>query len=1364
MLLKLILIFVYILNNIKGIEEISEPKSYLNDFMTITENFSFTIRTIYESIAYFDSFDKNCLVYANNIRIDGQFYQIYPNKEYIISVKLFNPESACILQRYLSFDSININIKDKSINYIYFKRDKYYTMNFTSNTIDRIFTLSKKTPNVKVTIGSCELNSINFFCKISKDVKEIKYFISSLGNAFIEIINVIDDEYEILDKQYYDLYKIKSKNTILTIPYTQKNIKIRLGSTQPFKFSFSDGFNNDKNYYYSSINNININAKEKKNYYTNTITFYDIYRKVSLMKGEFFSFSINIEKKENQIVFLNYKESSLIDELMDERLEENYCIDIIKNLKNLFEIYVFSDIAQSPPEFESIPNYHHEQINFKKRLSSVSTKNRKFYEFYQELQLIFGTVRDRHLNIEAKETPLLTQISQYYAALPFDFSITKVQSYYRIFIKINSFYYSYSTTIQQILDKNKYSPIKTINRINPFDFIQNWSKLKNLKGKHAQFTSVFRTISFFYLHSRPLNYSDLSFNEFEFDSGDILRIPYLIRKPIKNDIEFNNYFLNILKSNKEIPRFDEIYDKFLVFKGEKMIQKNEMTTNIDWDINLSHIEGNNLFKCRIDEKNKVNVIYQNTFHFDYLREAVGKMLKCVKTFFNNKYPIIIIESNNGGGYTFAYSVLLQIIQPRIEVRDYTSLRMTPFSEQFFKTYDFYRQTDFLYCSEINSFTDIKKFYQDTYVTNPVMHNRTSAFDALAVDYRLALKEFREEIINNENIKKPTDIIIFTDSYSFSATSAFIKGLQNTGGAVIVGYYGNPQITGTNLFDSSQSPSGVSDLSNSQIKKELEKNGFLLKGVTIEESFPYNPNNAKNAIPMEYHLNPVDFRVDIYSDYSDDIYEQFIQEGLKIHKKLNEENQCNSKNSKLLLYDDKCKYSSGSGGGYKCKYDNTWDKSNCETNYCKIGYYFDQATKTCIENCKFDKEKSFFIYEDNYNKIFDIKQNIRYNFFFPFNKKKYYFVIRNYDNKRIPVTDYFILIWESFDFKLKIEEVKINSNINLLNLNNANTKISSITYKESLIFLNNSEDYILYIDNIYNSSKTKYEIAEYKNEMSYDEMFNHDKKYFSSYKDSIHFFSKDKMYLLYINVPELDPFNIFISPLNKGETIEINGNKTNFLYLEKNKIYTLDFRKNSINRMIKLSRETLKSVVNIINKSFILNSKNLYYELDNNYKGKLTLKVENENALIEFLFRQEDSEIDVLRFNKKTFILNKKYNVMAIPKSYSNKLIDIELTRNEFLTNFTIYLGYSIPPFNYFSIDVEENMIIMEDKLSFTVNEHYKGVNNLMEDEFYCVMIENFGEDVLMKINVQDDGDDSDKDSTIFIKFVGWKMFLLLFFM
>ena len=224
MLLKLILIFAYILKNIKGIEEFSEPYSYLNDFITVTENFSFTIKSQYTGeIAYFDSYDKNCLVYANNERIDGKFYEINPNKDYIISVKLFNPDSASVLRRYLSYNSININIKDKSINYLYFKQQTYYTMNFTSNTIDRIFTLSKITPNVKVTIGTCELNSKNYFCKISKNEKGIKYFISNGGDAFIEIINFIDDEHEILDKENYNNYEIKSKNSILTISKEYKN-------------------------------------------------------------------------------------------------------------------------------------------------------------------------------------------------------------------------------------------------------------------------------------------------------------------------------------------------------------------------------------------------------------------------------------------------------------------------------------------------------------------------------------------------------------------------------------------------------------------------------------------------------------------------------------------------------------------------------------------------------------------------------------------------------------------------------------------------------------------------------------------------------------------------------------------------------------------------------------------------------------------------------------------------------------------------------------------------------------------------------------------------------------------------------------
>ena len=1344
MSLKIFLILVLIFENIRGIEEeTSEPFSELNDFITVNKNIQFNIRAIYYSISYFDSIDKNCLVYANNERIDGQFYKISPNKNLTILVKLYNPDSACVLKRYFSKVPQQIYLKGNSTNFLYLKSQTYYTIHFEENTVDRIFTLSPKTSNtnLKVTIDWCRLNNKNFFCKIDKDMKTTKYFISEGGDAFLEIINVVtDDNYEILDKLNYNNYELNSKISILTIPYTQKIIKIQIQSSEQFKFSFSNGYTNDKNIYYYPYSNNSVYSTKNNDKYVNSIIFYDIYRNVSLMKNELFSFAINIEKNEDQKVYLNYEQTSEIDELMEEILEESYCENIINNLKDIFEIYVFSDIAKNPPEIEEIPNYHHEKIDFQKRLSEVNTKNRKFYEFYQEIELIMSTVRDGHLCIIAKETPFLTKISQYYVTLPFNFEIINSQ----IYLTLNDFYFSYNENARNIILNNLYTPIKKINRRDPFDYIQNWSKFRNSKNIHSQFTKRFTQISGFYLNYYPLNYSDFSLNEYTFESGDILRIPYLILKPLKEDFEFDNYFLNILKStppSNEIPPLNKINNNFLSFKNKKRILNEETEkTTINWDLELSHIEGNQAFKCRIDEINKVNVIYQNTFSFKFNFEAIGKMLKCVKAFLNNKYPIIIIESKNGGGYVNTLSVLLQIIQPRVEYRDYSSLRVTSVSRQFFKTYKFFRNINYKDCSEINYFSDFKLLYNEDYGSSSINHKRTSSYDGLSVYYRLALKEFREEVINNENLKRPTDIIVFTDSFSFSATSSFIKGLQNSGGAVIVGYFGNPKIKGTSLFDASQSPSTVDDLSDTQMKKELEKNGFIVSGVTVEESFSYYPDNTKNLIPQEYTFDPVDFRVDIYSFYSDNIYDKFIKEGLKIHKKLNEENVCNYKNKKLLLHDDKCKNNGASSwsGGYKCGNGNTWDKSRCYGYYCKIGYYFDPRENKCIENCNYPNEKSFFIYEDNFNKIFDIHNNTKYIFIFLFNGKKKYFYTKDYNNKRIPVTSNYEFFFElPFEYKLKIEEV--NTNLELIYMNDIKTRISSLNSRESLIFMENSEDYILYLDNMYNSSKTKYKIAEYNAQMSYDEMFKQDSKYFSSYKESIHFFSKYKLYLLYINVVELDPFNLFIGPSIMEETIEIKGYETNFLFLKKDKIYLLDFRKNAINRMLKLSRETIKSVVTIINKSFVLDSKNLYYELNDNYRGKLILKIENNDALIEFLFRQKDEEIDVLRFNKREFVLNKRYNIMAIPKSYKSKLINIELNRNEFLTEFSIYFGYSIPPFNYFGSEIKENLIKMENRFIFSINEHYKGDNiDTMEEEYYCLMIENLGKNVLMIVDVEDD--------------------------
>ena len=178
---------------------------------------------------------------------------------------------------------------------------------------------------------------------------------------------------------------------------------------------------------------------------------------------------------------------------------------------------------------------------------------------------------------------------------------------------------------------------------------------------------------------------------------------------------------------------------------------------------------------------------------------------------------------------------------------------------------------------------------------------------------------------------------------------------------------------------------------------------------------------------------------------------------------------------------------------------------------------------------------------------------------------------------------------------------------------------------------------------------------------------------------------------------------------------------------------MDFSENEINRIIKLSRETKNSEIVILNDNVIINSLNLYYKIEDGFKGKLELSVKNENALIEFLFKQDESSFEILDFSKKTFSLDRKYYILQIPKTATND-IKVKLSKNENVARFSIYLGYTIPPYNYFSLETRENTFNIDKEYNFIINEQYKGDIKLMANEFYCLMMQNFGEDVTLEIS------------------------------
>lgn len=231
------------------------------------------------------------------------------------------------------------------------------------------------------------------------------------------------------------------------------------------------------------------------------------------------------------------------------------------------------------------------------------------------------------------------------------------------------------------------------------------------------------------------------------------------------------------------------------------------------------------------------------------------------------------------------------------------------------------------------------------------------YDMVNKDIRKSLEKKRKEFLKL-NIKKPTDIIIFLDSYAYSATSIFAKAIQNEGNAITVGFNGNPYLS-DDLFDASQSPGPLYPFSDTEEYKNLQNLGFVVRAITMGESYE-NDYVVEKPTPREYKLDLVDERVDNYEAYSDDKYEIFIEEAKNIFKKYNEEGQCNPKNKKLVLYEEgKCfdfeddKYAHG---GYTCGDNEKWS-TECRKYYCELGYYYNLYEKKCMkDSCTYESGK------------------------------------------------------------------------------------------------------------------------------------------------------------------------------------------------------------------------------------------------------------------------------------------------------------------------------------------------------------------------------------------------------------------------
>ena len=623
---------------------------------------------------------------------------------------------------------------------------------------------------------------------------------------------------------------------------------------------------------------------------------------------------------------------------------------LINNLKKILERYVYLDIAKLPPQ----PSGGHiTEVDLIKELSNVNQEERPLYDFYRDVKIIIDKCQDLHLNIDLKRE-FSSGITLENSLLFFPLILFIADAENKVVASVPNSLFPFEESdseIFEIITRNQGENIISINGQDPIDYIQNFNgDFRKLKNPHADFLRNQNSFMMTQLLTFPFNKEELTNIKIVYDN--------------KESVELNFKVLfgeNLLGEYFEVPKTEgnnNIFKNNIPFLKPKLnIVKafnNKKLTEVKWDYTF---EENNI-KCKIDNNNKVNVIFQSTFLVSDLNRGLDFLDRCFNSFYQNSYPIVVIEAMNGGGYVDLADRLISYINLNKTIPLYLSVRYNDQVKENIAPIMYFRKVgtcDAITGKELFKLKPKEDFYGTNDSGEEIKHQRTQIVN-LSTLGRRKIYDFRK---NAKNIRKPTEIIIFTDGFSYSATSFFIKETQLKGGAIIVGYGGNPKYEEN--FDASQSPSPVLDTNtlDDKLSKEIKNLGFSFS-YPFGESFEKDDyeNETDTKIPLEYQVNEIDLRVPIYNGYNDLLYDNFIMMANQIFKM--SKSECNPDNKKLLLINEECTFEDiHLHGGYKCSDDGTWS-SDCSPSYCDNGYFFDEINEKCIEEeiCdKIDKKKN-----------------------------------------------------------------------------------------------------------------------------------------------------------------------------------------------------------------------------------------------------------------------------------------------------------------------------------------------------------------------------------------------------------------------
>ena len=643
--------------------------------------------------------------------------------------------------------------------------------------------------------------------------------------------------------------------------------------------------------------------------------------------------------QQNIFSLYTYNSFQTINYLKSIKANESELYIILKEISKTFsEAYAYNEISKNPPQ-PFFDNNYHNKVDIQKLLSEINIINVSFYEFYKNIIKQISELKDLHIDIYFNNNNIFNLLKDLYAICPIKFEINKINGEYQIFGKPNKYYQYYDKDIIDLIqnnyNNNRY--ILSINNLNPFNFISDFcGNIGKTKNKHGTFSHKFNAHYGYNLAVFPMDNSDLNL-EIKYNNGDIINIEYIfvstIEKPElnkidkddkkinqqKNDILFNEFInkKNLEHHNNKIKlgKLQKEFNKYMNISNNHSFKYER--ANINWDLEYDN-KTNNILKCRVDELNKVDIYYIRSFSNDNHKLYKETFLNCVSLFDKNEYPIIVILNKNDGGFADLSKLLLELISPFVSIAKYMTTKV-----------------------------NINKNTNNSIIKINYGNNISGYVSKPEEDLVWLNNEIIEYKKNIKNKRSPTDILIFTDGYSFSAASIFIKYLQYYGGAIIAGFFGDPRLKNV-IFDSGQSASSIFYNDTLYFISNSYRN--LNDNYNISMNMPGNQyffDDLNLNIPLEYLVFPVDERVNIFHHFKDDYYDIFIKEALKIFDKY--KTRCNPNNKKLIYLSDKCKNkfeNDHTYGGYECDDNGFWSKK-CVIMYCDIEYVFNHQLNKCV---------------------------------------------------------------------------------------------------------------------------------------------------------------------------------------------------------------------------------------------------------------------------------------------------------------------------------------------------------------------------------------------------------------------------------